>query len=567
MGHLPFRNLRKTVSVDMNTASFPRLNTLAILGIFWCCLVSPVGSSPPETSEGVPLPEEQGANVVRIEDHYVCVGRDASGEVFEEQHPNLLDAINRACTLAGEGTEERPAQIEILTSGDSGAHIRKGGRFGITPLSHQTLDFHSHLYTVINSGTKSPNLYGFYIGRVSDDKTGKDPRSHITIKNLRITGNPRTAVLSYYSDHITIENLDIELPLDESSGLNIRHGKNITLKGDLYVKGGKGQQMDIVHCSQVTIGDVTVTHSKEGCGVLLSNNYDVTVGNVFGYKNEPGGSYATLRFANGNVDTEVAGAYSRNSGKGIMVSSGEAGWKNRDPESGWQTPGNHNNVVHKADILRSWGPNVFMNEPSSNNEVTYSVLRDTTNWQGGGVTMIKGEGNLVNEDVLPDVVIDPSREETVRINELRFGFNDCSPYEYCAIDGPDKYVRDRSCDGYGYAQVPRAKGSEMSWCLNGGEGSHQLAWRYASKSDCAAQLYINGELVRDVSFPGTGSETEWATASVSLGAVVSERKLVKIVATTDQGLPFIDFLEVTGPGVQASLLDKERSESKTGLAR
>lgn len=176
--------------------------------------------------------------------------------------------------------------------------------------------------------------------------------------------------------------------------------------------------------------------------------------------------------------------------------------------------------------------------------------------------MIKGGTNVVNQDVLPEVAINPSQRETIKINELRFGFNDCSPYEYCAIDGPDKYVRDRSCDGYGYAQVPRTKGSEMSWCINGGEGSHQFSWRYAAENECASQLHINGKLVEEFSFPGTGSDSEWAKISVALENLVSERKLIKIVATTDNGLPSIDYLEVTGPGVQASLLDKKRSESQ-----
>ena len=90
--------------------------------------------------------------------------------------------------------------------------------------------------------------------------------------------------------------------------------------------------MDIVGSSNVTIGDVTVTHTKEGCGVLLSTNHNVKIGNVFGYKNEPHGSYATMRFANGNANAEVQGVYSRSSGKGIMVSSGEAGWQYRPAE-------------------------------------------------------------------------------------------------------------------------------------------------------------------------------------------------------------------------------------------
>ena len=37
-------------------------------------------------------------------------------------------------------------------------------------------------------------------------------------------------------------------------------------------------------------------------------------------------------------------------------------------------------------------------------------------------------------------------------------------------------------------------------------------------------------------------------------------KLIKLVATTNKGLPLIDYLEVTGPGVQPSLLDKKTAE-------
>ncbi len=315
-------------------------------------------------------------------------------------------------------------------------------------------------------------------------------------------------------------------------------------------------------CSNVTIGDVTITHTKEGCGVLLSNNHNVKIGNVFGYKNEPHGSYATLRFANGIVNTEVQGAYSRNSGKGIMVSSGEAGWRNRPAESGWATPGNHNNSVFKADILRTSGPNVFMNNPSSHNTVKYSALREVLRVKKGvrTLTMIKGPENRVGVNVLPPVAIDASRMDTVRINELQFGFNDCSPFGYFDVDGTDKYVRDRSCDGYGYAKAAEVEGSEMSWTINSGHGRHRLEWRHTSTQDLPARLYINGELFPNVSFKGTGSEPEWRKTMIELDRVGKGRKLIKLVATTSKGLPLIDYLEVTGPGVQASLFDQQLAE-------
>ncbi|MBM02197.1 MAG: hypothetical protein CMH43_00570 [Micrococcales bacterium] len=439
------------------------------------------------------------------------------------------------------------------------------------PLSYQTLDFHNHEYEVIAGPNTAKFMYGFCFGRENEinkrEEDIKDPRSHITIRNFRLSGNPRAAFDIYYCHHITIENLDLEMDLSQGKGLNFRHGSFLSLSGDIYIRGGNSHGIDIVGCSNVTIGDVTITHTDNGCAVLLSNNHNVSIGNVIGYKNDPQGSYATLRFANGNVNSAAQGVYSRNSGKGIMVSSGESGWEKRPPESGWTTPGNHNNRVHKADILRSSGPSVFMNAPSSNNEVKYLVLRDAKKVKGGGLTMIRGTKNRVGENTLPTVHIDSSKTETVRINELRFGFNDCSPFEYFGVDGTDKYVRERSCDGYGYAKVPRAEGSEISWTINGGRGTHRFGWRHATRGDVSAKLYINGLLHKKPLFTGSGSEGEWQTTMIEAGDLDSGPKLIKLVATTNKGLPLIDYLEVTGPGVQPSLVIKKMDDKQNCTRR
>ena len=212
--------------------------------------------------------------------------------------------------------------------------------------------------------------------------------------------------------------------------------------------------------------------------------------------------------------------------------------------------------MFKADILRTHGANVFMNAPSSQNVVMYSALRETA----GNLTMIKGPENRVGVNVLPPVVIDPSKVETVRINELRFGFNDCSPLGDFDVDSTDKYVRDRSCDGYGYAKAAEAEGSEISWTINGGPGTHRFAWRHASLQDLSAKLIINGKLFSELSFKGSGSQREWRMTEVELDSVGEGRKLIKLVATTGKGLPLIDYLEVTGPGVQASLFDQQPAE-------
>jgi hypothetical protein len=524
--------------------------------------ISPVAAG---ETEAFPTPEGHGATISKAGDQYVCVVSTAAGKILTTYDDNLLDAINRACELAGEGKQGNHALIEILTKGGSGSKQReRGRRHGIVPLSYQTLDFHHNDYEVVAGPNTSKFMYGFCFGRENKinkrEADVKDPRVHVTIRNFRLSGNPKAAFDIYYCDHITIENLDLDMDPDQGKGINFRKGTFLTLRGDIYIRGGDSHGIDIVGCSNVTIGDVTVTHTEKGCGVLLSTNHNVKVGNVFGYKNEPHGSYATLRFANANVNTEVQGVYSRNSGKGIMVSSGEAGWQNRPPGSGWTTPGNHNNSVFKADILRSHGANVFINAPSSHNEIKYSALREAAKDKGGSLTMIKGPKNRVGENVLPPVAIDSSRMETVRINELRFGFNDCSPFGYFDVDGTDKYVRHRSCDGYGYAKVAEAEGSQISWTINGGRGRHRFEWRHASKQDLSARLYINGVLFPNVSFKGAGSEREWQTTVVELDSIAKGRKLIKLVAATNKGLPLIDYLEVTGPGVQASLFDQQTAE-------
>ena len=174
--------------------------------------------------------------------------------------------------------------------------------------------------------------------------------------------------------------------------------------------------------------------------------------------------------------------------------------------------------------------------------------------------MIKGPKNRVGENILPPVVIDLSRIETVRINELRFGFNDCSPVGDFDVDRTDKYIRDRSCDGYGYAKPTEAKGSEISWTINGGRGRHQLKWRYHSEHDLSASLYINDVLTQKVVFDGASAEGEWKTTVIELDNAQKGRKLIKLVATTDKGLPFVDYVEVTGPGVHASLFDRKTTD-------
>ena len=184
-----------------------------------------------------PAPEGHGATISKAGDRYVSVVRNGTGEVLTKYDDNLLDAINRACELAGEGKPGKHALIDILTKGSSGSKQReKGRRHGIVPLSYQTLDFHHHEYEVVAGPKTSKFMYGFCFGRATRinkrEPDVKDPRSHVTIRNFRLSGNPKAAFDIYYCDHITIENLDLDMDPDDGKGINFRKGTFLNICGD-----------------------------------------------------------------------------------------------------------------------------------------------------------------------------------------------------------------------------------------------------------------------------------------------------------------------------------------------
>ncbi|MEO0447809.1 MAG: hypothetical protein AAF191_17200, partial [Verrucomicrobiota bacterium] len=77
------------MSTDDSSASIP----LALLGFLWACLANAVASSPPQAPEDLAIPQDHRSKVLKVEEQYLCVGRNASGEAFQEAHANLLDAI------------------------------------------------------------------------------------------------------------------------------------------------------------------------------------------------------------------------------------------------------------------------------------------------------------------------------------------------------------------------------------------------------------------------------------------------------------------------------------------
>jgi hypothetical protein len=214
----------------------------------------------------------------------------------------MFDAVTAACNNMGSGT------IHIRNSGDSGND--GGDVYAIRPKANQTLDFHG--------STVNCNSNGDLVVVVHADK-----RDGITVKNLRVTGNPRYGLWFRGCSNITLTDITMNLSNDSPVGLGIRvdastgSARNLTINGNISITGSAGHAIETYSVDGVNIGDVTVNNTG-GCGVLLNDSRNCTVGTVTGSYNNNGGGYATFRVANTNGSTRCAGVISRNSGRGFF---------------------------------------------------------------------------------------------------------------------------------------------------------------------------------------------------------------------------------------------------------
>lgn len=100
--------------------------------------------------------------------------------------------------------------------------------------------------------------------------------------------------------------------------------KTLTINGTQTFTGGD-MHIETYGLDGFSIGNVT-TSNNYGCGVLLNQSKNGTVGTVTGNRNCNGGGYATFRVANNNgPNVTCAKVYSRNSGRGFFSVSGSTG--------------------------------------------------------------------------------------------------------------------------------------------------------------------------------------------------------------------------------------------------
>jgi hypothetical protein len=119
---------------------------------------------------------------------------------------------------------------------------------------------------------------------------------------------------------------------------------------------------------------------------------------------------------------------------------------------------------------------------------------------------------------------------------------------FAGVDG----TVDNTCAGYtgtGYANTDDAIGANIYWNLNfGSSATKSLTFRYASTNALTANLIVNGvNVTSDIQFPSTGARTNWGYVTV-YPSIASGAFQVRLQATSADGLPNIDYVEVIGGG-------------------
>lgn len=260
----------------------------------------------------------------------------------------MFDAVTAACNNMSAGT------IDIWNSGDSGPD--GGNVYAIRPRANQVLDFHDHTINC-NGGDLVVGIYA-------------DRRDGITIRNLRVTGAPRYGMWFRGCSGVTLHNITMELSHPGTVGLGIRvdastgAASNLTISGNIYINGSLGHGIETYGINGINIGDVTVNNSG-GCGLILNQSSNATVGVVTGTRNCYGGGYATFRVANDNgPNIRVKKVYSRESGRGFFSVSGS-----------------HGCTIDEVDIANNSSHGIFLEDASDTHVLSGTVSNCNPNTQ------------------------------------------------------------------------------------------------------------------------------------------------------------------------------------------
>lgn len=146
-----------------------------------------------------------------------------------------------------------------------------------------------------------------------------DRKTHVTIRNQKIAGNPRYGIWSRSSRYITLSGCSS----DVSAGLIYRFddakggGSYSIHVGTLTVNGPTTHGCETYTVDGFYWDSIIVNHST-GCGLLLNNTINWSGNSVYAYNCSYGGGYAAFRVANSNQRGSVNYVDADRCGRGIF---------------------------------------------------------------------------------------------------------------------------------------------------------------------------------------------------------------------------------------------------------
>ncbi|SMF07076.1 Right handed beta helix region [Alteromonadaceae bacterium Bs31] len=209
-------------------------------------------------------------------------------------------------------------------------------------------------------------------------------RRGVTIKNVTVTNSPRYALFARGCSSFTISNFKMKNMSGSVGGIRFDKGtenKSVTINNVTADNVG-GHAVELWDVNGFTIGNITANKTG-GSGLLINRSRNGSVSSVTGDRNNQGGGYATLRFANNaGPNVSVGKVKSRNSGRGFFTVSGTRGI-----------------TVNSVDISGSTKEGIYIQD-SSDTKVNGGKVRGNPNCRirGGSNNAIKADcgGSIAN---------------------------------------------------------------------------------------------------------------------------------------------------------------------------
>lgn len=126
---------------------------------------------------------------------------------------------------------------------------------------------------------------------------------------------------------------------------------------------------------------------------------------------------------------------------------------------------------------------------------------------------------------------------------------------FCGIDADGEVeIEHPGYTGSGYANTDNETGAGINYSINIlSPGTYSFVFRYAGETDRPADLIVNGFTeVSDISFPSTGAWDTWSTTAPVQVTLSSGLKTIRLEAADDDGLVNIDYMQISGPNLQAA---------------